>query len=129
MRGTFWQMESDLQEALKENSLTIMGETKSTLEIETFINEYYKEIRNDNFAKVASSVFPMLGILGTFIAIALSMPDFTVKDLDALDQEISILLSGIGTAFYASIYGIFCLYCGHILRSVGLAKPKRMSMI
>ena len=107
MRGSFGRMETDLQDALHDNSLTIMGETKSTLSIRDFVSEYYKNIRDDNFAKVAPSVFPMLGILGTFIAIALSMPDFTVKDLDALDQEISILLSGIGTAFYASIYGIF----------------------
>lgn len=107
MRGSFGKMESDLLEALEENELTIMGETKSTLEIDAFISDYYKDIRNDNFAKVAPSVFPMLGILGTFIAIALSMPDFTVKDLDMLDREISVLLSGIGTAFYASIYGIF----------------------
>jgi len=107
MRGSFGKMESDLLEALEENELTIMGETKSTLEIDSFIADYYKDIRNDNFAKVAPSVFPMLGILGTFIAIALSMPDFTVKDLDMLDREISVLLSGIGTAFYASIYGIF----------------------
>jgi methyl-accepting chemotaxis protein len=34
------------------------------------------------------------------------MPDFTVQDTGALDREISLLLSGIGTAFYASIYGI-----------------------
>jgi hypothetical protein len=107
MRGTFEEMEIDLKNALRDNALTIMGETKSTLVIHEFLAEYYKEIRNDNFAKVASSVFPMLGILGTFIAIALSMPDFTVKDVDALDKEITILLSGIGTAFYASIYGIF----------------------
>ncbi len=107
MRSSFGQMEVDLQRAMEDNALTIMSETKSTLDIEEYIAEYYKEIRNDNFARVAPSVFPMLGILGTFIAIALSMPDFTVKDLDALDQEITILLSGIGTAFYASIYGIF----------------------
>ncbi len=30
-----------------------------------------------NFAKIGTSTFPMLGILGTFIAIAISMPDFT----------------------------------------------------
>ena len=35
------------------------------------------------------------------------MPDFTVSDSGQLDREISLLLSGIGTAFYASIYGIF----------------------
>jgi hypothetical protein len=106
MRGSFSAMEDSLQTELRANALTIMGKTKSTLHVKDFMSEYYKDIRNDNFARVAPSVFPMLGILGTFIAIALSMPDFTVKDLDALDREISVLLSGIGTAFYASIYGI-----------------------
>ena len=106
MKGSFIRMEERLQRELRANALTIMGKTKSTLHVKDFMEEYYKDIRNDNFARVAPSVFPMLGILGTFIAIAISMPDFTVKDLDALDQEISILLSGIGTAFYASIYGI-----------------------
>jgi len=106
MSGSFARMEEKLQDELRVNALTIMGKTKSTLHVNDFMAEYYKDIRNDNFARVAPSVFPMLGILGTFIAIAISMPDFTVKDLDALDQEISILLSGIGTAFYASIYGI-----------------------
>ena len=106
MRGSFAMMEESLQAALRANALTIMEKTKSTLNVKDFIAEYYKDIRNDNFARVAPSVFPMMGILGTFIAIALSMPDFTVKDLSALDREISLLLSGIGTAFYASIYGI-----------------------
>ena len=106
MRGSFAAMEESLQTELRANALTIMGRTKSTLHVKDFMAEYYKDIRNDNFARVAPSVFPMMGILGTFIAIALSMPDFTVKDLDALDREISVLLSGIGTAFYASIYGI-----------------------
>ena len=106
MKGSFGRMEDRLQSELRANALTIMGKTKSTLNVADFMEEYYKDIRNDNFANVASSVFPMLGILGTFTAIAMSMPDFTVQDLDALDQEISILLSGIGTAFYASIYGI-----------------------
>ena len=106
MRGSFAAMEENLQTELRANALTIMGRTKSTLHVKDFMAEYYKDIRNDNFARVAPSVFPMMGILGTFIAIALSMPDFTVKDLDALDREISVLLSGIGTAFYASIYGI-----------------------
>ncbi len=125
MRGSFVRMESDLEEAIEENDLTIMGETKSTLNIETFITDYYKDIRNDNFAKVASSVFPMMGILGTFIAIALSMPDFTVKDLSALDQEISLLLSGIGTAFYASIYGIFLSLLWTYFEKRGMSKADK----
>jgi hypothetical protein len=125
MRGSFGKMENDLLEALEENELTIMGETKSTLVIDAFIADYYKDIRNDNFAKVAPTVFPMLGILGTFIAIALSMPDFTVKDLDMLDREISVLLSGIGTAFYASIYGIFLSLLWIYFEKRGSSKAER----
>ncbi|MCO4844971.1 MAG: MotA/TolQ/ExbB proton channel family protein [Sulfurovum sp.] len=122
MKGSFFNMEEDLQAALRENALTIMGKTKSTLHVNDFITEYYQDIRNDNFARVAPSVFPMLGILGTFIAIALSMPDFTVKDLGALDREISILLSGIGTAFYASIYGIMLSLIWTYFEKRGIAK-------
>lgn len=125
MRSSFVQMEEELQTALKQNALTIMGKTKSTLPIRGFILEYYKELRNDNFAKVAPSIFPMLGILGTFIAIALSMPDFTVKDIGALDKEISVLLSGIGTAFYASIYGILLSLIWTYFEKRGMAKADR----
>ncbi len=125
MKGSFVEMESDLQVALRANALTIMGKTKSTLNVKDFISEYYQDIRNDNFARVASSVFPMLGILGTFIAIALSMPDFSVQDLGSLDREISLLLSGIGTAFYASIYGIMLSLIWTYFEKRGVAKVDR----
>ncbi len=105
--NNFLKMEEALQGALKRNALEIMGKTKSTLTVRDFIEEYFKDIRDDNYARVAATVFPMLGILGTFVAIAISMPDFTVSSSSKLDREISLLLSGIGTAFYASIYGIF----------------------
>jgi biopolymer transport protein ExbB/TolQ len=118
-------MEEDLQAELRSNALTIMGKTKSTLHVKDFISEYYQDIRNDNFARVAPSVFPMLGILGTFIAIALSMPDFTVQDTGALDREISLLLSGIGTAFYASIYGIMLSLIWTYFEKLGMAKVER----
>jgi len=122
MKGSFVQMEEDLHTALRENALTIMGKTKSTLHVKDFIAEYYQDIRNDNFARVAPSVFPMLGILGTFIAIALSMPDFTVQDTEGLDREISLLLSGIGTAFYASIYGIMLSLIWTYFEKRGMSK-------
>ena len=125
MKSSFFKMEEDLQTVLRENALTIMGETKSTLHVKDFISEYYQDIRDDNFARAASSVFPMLGILGTFIAIALSMPNFTIKDLASLDSEISVLLSGIGTAFYASIYGIMLSLLWTYFEKRGIAKVDR----
>ena len=125
IKGSFSAMEDNLHIALSDNALAIMGKTKSTLHVKDFISEYYKNIRNDNFARVASSVFPMLGILGTFIAIALSMPDFSSKDTSGLDREISVLLSGIGTAFYASIYGIMLSLIWTYFEKRGIAKVDR----
>jgi hypothetical protein len=111
-----------LQNSIRENSLTIGDSTKSTINIEEYINDYYKTFRNDNFASVAPSFFPMLGILGTFTAIAISMPDFSIKDTEALDSQISLLLSGIGTAFYASIFGIFLSILWNYFEKRGLSK-------
>ena len=121
----FELMEQDLQEALKRNALSIMGKTKSTLTVRDFMEEYFKAIRDDNYARVAATVFPMLGILGTFVAIAISMPDFTVKSSEKLDEQISLLLSGIGTAFYASIYGIFLSLWWIIFERKGLARIEK----
>jgi biopolymer transport protein ExbB/TolQ len=64
----------------------------------------------------------MLGILGTFTAIAISMPNFSISDTAALDRDISLLLSGIGTAFYASIFGIFLSIIWNFFEKRGLSK-------
>ncbi|ADV46292.1 MotA/TolQ/ExbB proton channel family protein [Nitratifractor salsuginis] len=121
----FALMEQDLQEGLRRNALTIMGKTKSTLTVRDFLDEYFKAVRDDNYARVAATIFPMLGILGTFLAIAISMPDFTVNSSEKLDQQISILLAGVGTAFYASIYGIFLSLWWIFFERRGLAKIER----
>jgi archaellum component FlaC len=123
--ANFALMETDLQDALRKNALTIMGKTKSTLTVRDFMQYYFRDLRDDNFAKVASMIFPMLGILGTFIAIAVSMPDFTVQSSEKLDTQISLLLSGIGTAFYASIYGISLSLWWIFFERRGLAKIER----
>ena len=122
MRNQSLNLQKELQKTIKENSLTIFNETKSTINIQEFIAEYYKTFRNENYASIASSLFPMLGILGTFTAIAFSMPDFSSANSDSLDNEISLLLSGIGTAFYASIYGIFLSIVWSFFEKRGLSK-------
>jgi len=122
MRKEYINLQKELQKEIKENSLTIFNETKSTINISDFIANYYKTFRNDNYASIASSLFPMLGILGTFTAIAISMPNFSSTNTAALDNEISLLLSGIGTAFYASIYGIYLSIVWSFFEKRGLSK-------
>lgn len=101
------QVEESISHYVNKNLITLMGETKAIGSVDKFFDDLSDELRNDNYASVAASVFPTLGILGTFISIALSMPDFqTSNSSDALNSEITKLLGGVGTAFYASIYGI-----------------------
>ena len=122
MRSSLSHLESALETELQKSALSIENETKSVLDINNFLNQYYANIRNDNFVSVASSIFPMLGILGTFVAIALSMPNFSVTDTEALDREISLLLSGVGSAFFASIYGILLSLIWTYFEKRGLSK-------
>ncbi|MFA6195859.1 MAG: MotA/TolQ/ExbB proton channel family protein [Sulfurimonas sp.] len=97
----------EISEYLEENLIVLMGEEKAIGSIDKFFDRFSQKLRNDNFATVAAGTFPTLGILGTFISIALSMPDFNSGSADVLNHEITKLLGGVGTAFYASIYGIF----------------------
>jgi len=122
MRSSYAGLKDNLETKLSSNTLTIEGKTKSILDIDNFLNRYYGDVRNDDFVSVASSVFPMLGILGTFIAIALSMPNFSVTDTEALDHEISLLLSGVGSAFFASIYGILLSLIWTYFEKSGMSK-------
>lgn len=100
-------LEKHISGYLKNFNLEIMGTVKSTGSISSFFESYYKDFRNNNFSSIASSFFPTLGILGTFVSIAISMPNFSVSGSVALEDEVTKLLMGTGTAFYASIYGIF----------------------
>lgn len=100
------EFQVELHEYVSKNLMPIGGVMKSNASFENFIDTYAKGIRNDNYASVAASIFPTMGILGTFISIALTLPDFSSQSAGALENEISLLLSGVGTAFYVSIYGI-----------------------
>ena len=124
-RNSFYEIGEKLQEHLNQNLLSINGNKKSLSNIDDFLEKYINGFRNDNFSTIATTVFPMLGILGTFISIAMSMPDFSVQNTTALDREISALLSGVGTAFYASIYGIFLSLWWMFFEKRGISKMTR----
>ncbi len=100
------EFQTELHEYVSKNLMPIGSTVKSNASFENFIDTYAKRIRNDNYASVAASIFPTMGILGTFISIALTLPNFSSQTAGALENEISLLLSGVGTAFYVSIYGI-----------------------
>jgi len=122
MRDSYAVLEEEIQEKINATMLHFGNESKSVLDLQNYLHTHYADIRNNNFVSVASSIFPMMGILGTFIAIAISMPNFSVKETAALDNEISMLLSGVGSAFFASIYGILLSLIWTYFEKRGLSK-------
>ncbi len=111
-----------LQDYVEKNLLTLGNTTKANGDVDSFLEDYTNNLRNTNFSSIASAVFPTLGILGTFISIAFSMPDFNSGNTTALESEISKLLGGVGTAFYVSIYGIFLSLWWTFFEKIGMSR-------
>ena len=118
-----------LKEYVDNNLLTIDNSTKANGSFDDFLKDYTSNLRNTNFSSIASGIFPTLGILGTFISIALSMPDFSSGTTDALEKEISLLLGGVGTAFYVSIYGIFLSIWWTFFEKIGMSRFEHDSFL
>lgn len=97
----------ELKKYIMSHLMVVGNRKKSNAPFESFSDSFTNNLRNENYASVAAGVFPMLGILGTFISIAISMPHFSSTNINSLEAEIAQLLGGVGTAFYVSIYGIF----------------------
>ena len=123
----------DLKEKLliytNNNLLTIDESIKANGSAEDFLKDYTSSLRNSNFSNIASGIFPSLGILGTFISIALTMPDFTSSSTAVLDMEITKLLGGVATAFYVSIYGIFLSIWWIFFEKFGISRFEKDSFI
>lgn len=120
-KSNIGKFNTKLKNYIVKNLMSIGKYKKSNASFEQFSEIEGKNIRNDNYASIAASVFPTMGILGTFISIALTMPDFASSTSGELDKEIGILLSGVGTAFYVSIYGILLSLWWMFYEKLGLS--------
>lgn len=117
---------SNLKNFIMNTLFAIGSKRKSNASFDSFVSEYSQNIRNDNYASVMAGIFPMLGILGTFISIAISMPNFSSSNIDALEGEIAQLLGGVGTAFYVSIFGIFLAIWWIYFEKKGISKFEKL---
>jgi uncharacterized protein YukE len=124
-RKQYVHLKEELKTYINKNKLDIDNITKANASIDDFLHEFTITLRNTNFSSVAAGIFPTLGILGTFISIAVSMPDFSSQSSDVLEKEISLLLGGVGTAFYVSIYGIFLSIWWIFFEKLGMSRFDR----
>ena len=96
-RSNTQEFERELHEYVSKNLMQIGTTVKSNASFESFIDTYAKRIRNDNYASVAAGVFPTMGILGTFISIALTLPDFSWQVPVQLEMKFPLVLINILT--------------------------------
>ncbi len=125
LRREFAGIRTALAEYINKHALAVAGTQKANATHEGFMVEAAASMRNENFSSVAAGIFPTLGILGTFISIAISMPDFSAQTSEVLEREISSLLGGVGTAFYVSIYGIFLSIWWIFFEKSGMSRFER----
>ena len=86
-----------------------------TVTVETYVQERFSNWRFVNvpvvslikFIQMTVSLFILLGVLGTFIGLTISLGSINAGG-DQLVENVAAVLSGIDVAFYTSIVGMGC---------------------
>ncbi len=124
----------------------IYNEYKSTIKLLEIRNERKSDIRADEFLNIttvlraikvnhramssASGVLVGLGLLGTFLGLTLGVQKFDSSTTESIQNSISALLGGMGTAFITSLLGMFLSTVYIIIEKIILNKlSKRIDKI
>lgn len=98
----------ELMEDYRSSFINHNGIIKTDEEAIDYFNEKNLLSKNTNL-KLVSSLSGLLvgiGILGTFIGLTFGISNFKATSTDEIKESIELLLSGMGTAFVSSIYGM-----------------------
>ena len=92
-----------------QSSFSLFGETRKTIEFsESYFNEHniLFSTLNLRFINNVSNILIGFGILGTFVGLTYGIADSNFETTEAIKSSINNLLSGMGTAFVSSIWGM-----------------------
>lgn len=79
-----------------------------TCDLEEYINEdLLDRVSMSHFNSGMSGTLTGLGILGTFLGLALGLGSFQGDDIYTISDNVGPLLMGMKVAFHTSVYGIF----------------------
>lgn len=79
-----------------------------TCDLEEYINEdLLDRVGKSHFNSGMSGTLTGLGILGTFLGLALGLGSFQGDDIYTISDNVGPLLMGMKVAFHTSVYGIF----------------------
>ena len=87
--------------------------SSDVINIDTVAAEYKLNL---HLLNIIPNILTGLGILGTFLGLSLAILYFDSSSSETIRSSIKILLSGMGTAFFTSVFGMFSsmLFLRHI---------------
>lgn len=99
-------------------------------EMEEYINEdLLDRVGKSHFNSGMSGTLTGLGILGTFLGLALGLGSFQGDDIYTISDNVGPLLMGMKVAFHTSVYGIFfSLVFNFIYRAVMADAYERLGL-
>ena len=74
-----------------------------------YIKRRTKENNNEHLFDFIPHLFPTLGILFTFLGIAIGLYKFDASTSESIEKSIPELMNGLKTAFLVSIFGVALL--------------------
>ena len=80
----------------------------ATCDLEEYINEdLLDQVAMTHYNSAVSGTLTGLGILGTFLGLAMGLGSFNGNDIYTISDNVGPLLEGMKVAFHTSVYGIF----------------------
>ena len=91
----------------ESDALVRRGKSYYSCNIADYVNEdLLNKVGNTAFNDFLSGVMTGLGILGTFVGLAIGLQPFRTDNAEAMTNSIAPLIEGIKVAFYTSIFGV-----------------------
>ena len=91
----------------ESDALVRRGKAYYSCNIADYVNEdLLNKVGNTAFNDFLSGVMTGLGILGTFVGLAIGLQSFRTDSAAAMTDSIAPLIEGIKVAFYTSIFGV-----------------------
>ena len=85
-----------------------LGYVKTEVDANEFFNSKSLFLNNANLSLIHAgpNILTGLGVLGTFVGLTMGISDFNTESTESIKSSIQMLLSGMGSAFATSIWGM-----------------------
>lgn len=109
------------------SNLELMRKNNAVCEVYDFINPQtaIHEPGHSAFGEMIPGILTTLGIVGSFYGIVQGLSRLDLSTTETMSQSVTVLISGMGTAFYTSIAGAILALIFQLLRRMAIGSAER----